>query len=217
MLKLGLHTDIQRPLQILCLGAHCDDIEIGCGGTLLHLAREYPDCEVCWVTFSSTEERALEGRRSAEQFLQCAGKQQIQIHPFRDGYFPYIGDQIKDCFEQLKSDFSPDLILSHCRHDLHQDHRVIAELTLNTFRNHLILGYEIAKYDADLGAPNVYVPLDQAICNQKVELLKGSYPSQHNRTWFDEETFRALLRLRGIECNAPSRYAEGFYGRKMML
>lgn len=217
MLKLGLNIQISQPLKILCLGAHCDDIEIGCGGTLLYLIRKHPGCEVYWLTFSSTEERAREGQRSAEQFLRGAAQHQVVIKSFKDGYFPCLGGEIKDCFEQLKGDFSPDLILSHSREDLHQDHRLVAELTWNTFRDHLILEYEIAKFDADLRNPNVYIPLDRSICRQKVELLKASYPSQQNRSWFDDETFWALLRLRGLECNAPSRYAEGFYGRKVVI
>lgn len=216
MLRLRMAKE-EGGLRILCLGAHCDDIEIGCGGTLLQLTRDNPNCEVVWVVFSSTEERAQEGRASAEKFLHRAAQRQIFIKAFRDGFFPYVGDQIKECFEQLKRDFSPDLILTHCRCDLHQDHRIIAELTWNTFRDHLVLEYEVAKYDADLGAPNVFIPLDEMICREKVDLLMASFPSQRGRTWFDEETFRALLRLRGLESNAPSRYAEGFYGRKMIL
>lgn len=217
MLKLELKPEQGSPLRILCLGSHCDDIEIGCGGALLQLTRDHSDCEVVWVTFSSTAERAREGRASAERFLHRAVRSQILIQDFRDGFFPYVGDRIKECFEQLKQEFKPDLILTHCRRDLHQDHRTVAELTWNTFRNHLILEYEICKYDADLGAPNVFVPLDEAICREKIALLMEAFPSQKGRAWFDEETFWALLRLRGLESNAPSRYAEGFYGRKMVL
>lgn len=217
MLSLGLNKSENEPLRILCLGAHCDDIEIGCGGTILRLTREHPGAEVHWVVFSGSEERAREGRSSAERFLRWAGSSQIVMKDFKDGFFPYVGDQIKECFETLKQEFKPDLILTHCRRDQHQDHRTLADLTWNTFRDHFILEYEISKYEGDLGSPDVFVPLDEATCREKLALLMESFPSQRGRSWFDEETFWALLRLRGLESNAPSRYAEGFYGRKVVL
>ena len=214
---MALKKSKEEPLRILCLGAHCDDIEIGCGGTLLRLIQEHAGCQVYWLVFSGSAERAREGRDSAQRFLGRAASSHIDIKDFRDGFFPYIGDRIKECFESLKQVFSPDLILTHSRRDLHQDHRIIAELTWNTFRNHLILEYEIPKYDADLGSPNVFVPLDEAVCRQKIEWLLESFSSQKNRSWFDEKTFWALLRLRGLESNAPSCFAEGFYSRKVVI
>ena len=217
MLTVTLNKKENESLKILCLGAHCDDIEIGCGGTLLRMLQEHSGCQVYWLVFSGSAERALEGRESARRFLRQAASSHIEIKDFRDGFFPYVGDRIKECFEHLKQEFSPDIILTHSRRDLHQDHRSIAELSWNTFRNHLILEYEIPKYDADLGTPNVFVPLDEAVCREKIELLLKSFPSQRNRSWFDEKTFWALLRLRGLESNAFSCYAEGFHGHKLVL
>lgn len=213
-LNLGLKPDTAPVL--LCLGAHSDDIEIGCGGAILKLIHTYPDITIHWIVFSATAQRANEARTSAEDFLAGVQTQQIVIKDFRDGYFPYQGAEIKDYFEQLKP-IEPDLIFTHTRHDLHQDHRLINELTWNTFRNHLILEYEIPKYDGDLGSPNLFFHLDEAICRTKLSLLMKHFATQANKHWFTEETFAALLRLRGIESKAPDQYAEGFFCRKVIL
>jgi LmbE family N-acetylglucosaminyl deacetylase len=217
MLPLTLGERAGDALDILCLGAHCDDIEIGCGGTVLRLAEQFPEARFRWVVLSSNDVRAAEAQRAAEHFLSGAGKQDIRIERFRESYFPWIGAEIKDYFEQLKDDVEPDLILTHHRHDRHQDHRLVAELTWNTWRDHLILEYEIPKYDGDLGSPNVFVALDDSTAQRKVDGIVEHFQSQHRRDWFDADTFRALLRLRGMEANAPGRFAEGFYGPKVVL
>ena len=207
----------ERPLKsVLCLGAHCDDIEIGCGGTLLRLTAEQPGLRVHWVVLSSNPVRAVEARRSAGLFLAQAGEKEIAIREFRESYFPYEGGEIKDYFETLK-DISPDLIFTHYRHDLHQDHRLVSELTWNTFRDHLILEYEVPKYDGDLGSPNVYVDIDETLCRRKVNHIMEAYASQKDKRWFTEDTFLGLMRLRCVESNAAGRYAEGFYARKIII
>jgi LmbE family N-acetylglucosaminyl deacetylase len=217
MLPLTLIEPQEEALEVLCLGAHCDDIEIGCGGTVLRLVEEFPNARFYWVVLSSNDERAGEAEAAAEHFLAAAGKQDIRIERFRESYFPWVGADIKDYFEGLKADVDPDLILTHHLHDRHQDHRLVAELTWNTWRDHLILEYEIPKYDGDLGAPNVFVTLDEATAQRKVDGILDHFPSQRRRAWFDADTFRSLLRLRGVEANARSRYAEGFYGSKVVL
>jgi len=203
--------------RILCLGAHSDDIEIGCGGTMLHLLRAHPHCEVTWIVFSAKGNRKREAVASATRFLVGARTRMIRTKSFRESFFPYRGEDIKVFFEQLKVLVSPDLIFTHYRHDLHQDHRVICELTWNTFRRHQILEYEIPKYDGDRGQPNVYVPLSQELCDAKVKYLMDGFSTQRSRQWFSEDTFYSLLRLRGVESNGSDRYAEGFYGRKVVL
>ena len=217
MLKLTLARSSDSPCKILCLGSHCDDIEIGCGGTLLKLSEELAQVEVYWAVFSSDQVRAREARESADCFLERVKAKTIVIKDFRTSFFPFIGAAIKEDFERLKQEFSPDLIFTHYRHDLHQDHQLISQLTWNTFRNHLILEYEVPKYDGDLGTPNVFTYLDESICRRKIEYLVTHFKSQLHKHWFDEGAFWALLRLRGIEANAPSKYAEGFYCRKSVL
>jgi LmbE family N-acetylglucosaminyl deacetylase len=199
------------------LGAHSDDIEIGCGGTILALLDRYPHVSIRWVVFSATEDRACEARDSAAAFLASAGEKEVVVKSYRDGFFPFLGAQIKDEFEAIKRDFVPDLILTHFRDDRHQDHRLVSDLTWNTFRNHLILEYEIPKYDGDLGQPNFFVPLEEAICSRKIRTLTDCFRSQRGKQWFDEQTFSALMRLRGMEANSPTRYAEAFYCRKAVL
>ena len=217
MLNLLFEQDRNKSFQILCLGAHSDDIEIGCGGTILKLIQTYPNLSFYWVVFGASEQRAFEAQASAELFLTHVGKKHICIKEFKDSFFPYSGAEIKLFFEELKQDFAPDLIFTHYRHDLHQDHRVISDLTWNTFRDHLILEYEIPKYDGDLGVPNVFMHLDEVACHRKVQLLLESFGTQRNKDWFSMDTFYALLRLRGMECKSPSKYAEAFYCRKMVL
>jgi len=202
-------------LKLLCLGAHSDDIEIGCGGTVLRLIEENPAAEVCWVVLGASGARTAEARRSADLFLASARRKEIVTREFRDGYFPYVGAEIKDFFEDLKRKYSPDLILTHHREDLHQDHRLVSELTWNTFRNHLILEYEIIKYDGGLGSPNLFVYLSESQAKRKIGNILECFPSQRNKSWFTEDSFFSILRLRGVESNAPEKYAEGFYCRKM--
>jgi LmbE family N-acetylglucosaminyl deacetylase len=214
MLKLNFGNSLQ---QVLCLGAHSDDIEIGCGGTLLKLIEMYPTLNVTWVVFGATGERKKEAIKSAEDFLSSVPRKNILVKGFKDGFFPYIGAEIKGYFEELKKEVNPDLILTHYRQDLHQDHRVISELTWNTFRNHLIWEYEIPKYDGDLGSPNLFVHLSRSICQQKIKHLTTYFQTQSNKQWFTEETFTAILRIRGIESNATEQYAEAFYCYKTVF
>ena len=205
------------PLRVLCLGAHSDDLEIGCGGTILKLTDGETPLDVTWIVFSANEERRREATESADVFLGRAANKEVLVKDFRDGFFPYIGGDIKEYFEALKTRVCPDLIFTHYRHDLHQDHRVISELTWNTFRNHLILEYEIPKYDGDMGSPNTFVQLDEPTSRRKIETILSTFQTQENRHWFSEDLFLSLLRVRGMECNAPSGYAEAFYCRKMVL
>ncbi len=216
MLTLNLAASLNRPLSVLCLGAHSDDIEIGCGGTLLHLRNSCPQLELHWVVFSGLGARGDEARNAARLFAaDCV--QDVQVKDFRDGFLPYSGTEIKECFEELKMKVSPDLIFTHWNGDAHQDHRLICELTWNTFRNHMILEYEIPKYDGDMGRPDVFVPLDDDTYRRKVDYLVDIFRTQHTKSWFDKETFLSLMRLRGMECAAPTRYAEAFYSRKLVL
>lgn len=217
MTPIALRGGERNPQSVLLLGAHCDDIEIGCGGTVLRMTKENPELRCHWVVFSSDRERAEEAMASARHFLRHAADKTIVIKEFKNGYFPYVGGDIKDYFEQLKKEISPDLIFTHNRHDLHQDHRVIGELTWNTFRDHTILEYEIAKYDGDLGTPNLYFHLDESTCSEKVDNILEHFGSQRSRHWFTRDTFHGLMRLRGIESNAPGGYAEGFYCRKLVI
>jgi LmbE family N-acetylglucosaminyl deacetylase len=217
MLPLGLPQDPAAPLTLLCLGAHGDDIEIGCGGTVLQLLSARPNLRVVWVVFSSGGEREQEARTGASLFLQEAKEQKIIVKKFRDGFFPYQGTDIKEFFEELKQDVDPDLIFTHYRDDRHQDHRTISDLTWNTWRRHLILEYEIPKYDGDLGTPNCFVPLGKDACARKIQYIRDVFQSQNNKTWMTEDTFQAILRLRGVECAAPDKHAEAFYCRKLIL
>ncbi len=204
-------------LKVLCLGAHSDDIEIGCGGTVLKLIEGYKRVAFDWVVLSADEKRRKEAEASAAVFLAGAGHRKVVVKKFRDGFFPYAGGEIKEYFEELKRTIDPDLIFTHCRQDLHQDHRLVSELTWNTFRDHLILEYEITKYDGDLGAPNVFAHLDEAACGTKIRYVLKHFKTQAGNSWFTEDAFRALLRLRGIESNAPAGYAEAFYNRKLIF
>jgi LmbE family N-acetylglucosaminyl deacetylase len=215
MLKLELAR--AGGLRVLVLGAHPDDIEIGCGGTILEWCASGRIAAVRWVVLSGSEPRAREARDAASAFLDGVAAPEIEVRSFRDGYFPYDGARIKDAFEDLKRDVDPDVIFAPRREDLHQDHRLVAELAWNTFRDHVILEYEIPKYDADLGAPNVFVDLPEETCLRKVDLLLRCFPSQAGRSWFTADTFRAILRLRGVESNAPGGNAEGFTARKLAV
>ena len=213
---LPLLPSPKGPLEVLCLGAHCDDIEIGCGGTLLHLQEKY-DARITWVVLSGSEKRQLEAKASATAFLAKASASTIKLADFKDSHFPYEGERLKTFVGQLKTEHSPDIVFTHYRQDRHQDHRTVSDLTWNTFRNHLVLEYEIPKYDGDLGQPNVFVPLSETLREEKLKLLMSHFESQQSKEWYDRETFSALLRLRGMECQSESRYAEAFYGRKLRL
>ncbi len=204
-------------LSVLCLGAHSDDIEIGCGGTILRLLQTYNKCSVTWVVFCADAARKREALSSSKRFLRGAKASTIITKAFKGSFFHCRIENIKAFFEQLKTRVEPQLIFSHYRDDLHQDHRVISELTWNTFRNHLILEYEIPKYDGDLGQPNVFVPLSQKVCDAKVQYLMEEFSTQRSRQWFSKDTFYSLLRLRGIEAPGTTKYAEAFYGRKIVF
>jgi LmbE family N-acetylglucosaminyl deacetylase len=201
---------------VLCLGAHSDDLEIGCGGTVLRLLQQYPGVRIRWVVLSAAGERRAEAKASAEALLAGAAAE-IEIAEFEDRCFPQQLPALKRYFDQLGRSLTPDLVLTHHRGDLHQDHRTVAELTWETFRSHLILEYEIPKYDGDLGQPNAFVELPRELCVRKIEHLLRLFPSQTSKYWFTDETFWATLRLRGVECRAASGYAEAFHARKVLL
>ena len=204
-------------LAVLCLGAHSDDIEIGAGATLLGWIAQGVRLDAHWVVLSATGAREAEARASAAAFLAGAARATIETASFKDGFFPYQGAEIKSWIEGLKGRVGPDLVLTHFREDAHQDHREVARLAANTFRDHLTLEYEIPKWDGDLGQPNVYIPASAAAMTRKIELLETHFATQRGKDWFDAETFRGLARLRGMECRAPERYAEAFHGRKLTL
>jgi LmbE family N-acetylglucosaminyl deacetylase len=206
-----------RAFQVLAVGAHADDIEIGCGGTILQLAAGGFPLHVTWVVLAAAGVREREAVSSAAAFLKDVEQTTVVLKAFRDGFFPWIGAEVKEVFEELKREVAPDLVVVPRRDDAHQDHRLVAELTWNTFRDHLVLEYEIVKYDGDLGNPNLFVPLPAAVCERKVELLLEQFPSQRDRRWFTPDTFWALLRLRGVESNAPSGYAEAFHTPKATM
>lgn len=200
---------------ILCLGAHSDDIEIGCGGTLLALLHQHPEARVVWVVFSADPPRDHEARRSALDLLGPAREHVVRIEAFRTSFFPYQGEAIKETCERLKDEFDPDLVFTHARDDRHQDHRVISDLAWNTYRHHLVLEYEIPKYDGDLGRPNFYVPLLETLVERKVDHLLRHFQTQSNKHWFTADLFRGLLRIRGMECG--THHAEAFHARKLTL
>jgi LmbE family N-acetylglucosaminyl deacetylase len=205
-------------LRLLLLGAHADDIEIGCGGAVLRLLAEHPGSEVRYVVFSASPVRGDEARAAAAELAAGASRLTVDIHDFRDSFFPW--DQpvrLKDTLAGLRKSFEPDVVFTHHRADLHQDHALIAQLTWTAFRDHLILEYEIPKYEGDLGTPNVYVPLDDDVARRKIDVILRHYASQAGKGWFRAETFEAVMRLRGIECNAKPGWAEAFHGRKILL
>jgi len=217
VIALAPHVPPRATLRVLCLGAHADDLEIGCGGTILRLLAERARVDVTWVVACGAgTDREREARRSAAQFLRGAARRTVRVEGFRDAYLPWDGAGLKDLFEDLKA-VRPHLVFTHARHDAHQDHRLMAELTWNTFRDHAILEYEVPKFDGDLGQPGVFVPLPPAVRRRKVRLLMAHFRSQRGKRWYTASTFEALMRLRGIECGAPEGYAEAFYGRKLLL
>jgi len=216
-LQFALGEKENRGLKVLCLGAHCDDIEIGCGGTILKLIQQYNIEEIHWVVFCSNELREKEARKSAGLFLKGAENKIIKVHSFRDGYMPAQWSEIKDQFEELKKQADPDVIFTHTREDRHQDHRIVHNFTWNTFRNHMILEYEIPKYDGDLGQPNLFVSLDKETVSHKIEILKNSFQSQSGKQWFDDELFKGFMRVRGVESASDSGLSEAFYARKITI
>ena len=216
MTTLQFLSRLERRPTILCLGAHCDDIEIGCGGTILRILQTRRDVAVCWVVLSSNKKRAGEATAAAELFLKRARARTVRIEAFTDGHFPYQGAEIKRYFESLRRAISPSIIFTHYRNDRHQDHRMVSDTTWQTFRDSMILEYEIPKYDGDFGVPNVFAHLDASTCERKIRYIVRSYKTQRAKPWFTDETLRAIMRLRGIESRAP-RYAEAFYGRKLTL
>ena len=216
MLRLG-PTGGEPVRRVLAIGAHSDDLEIGCGGTLLALCRAEPQVSVHWVVLAAPGERADEARASASAVLAGVEDQTVEVHSLTDGYLPHTAAEVKDVFEKLKERVEPELVLTHTRDDLHQDHRLVCELTWNTFRDHLILEYEIPKWDGDVGRPNVYVPLTEELVRDKLAILSAHFDSQSDKHWFDADLFRGLMRIRGMECRAPSGFAEAFFGRKLAL
>jgi LmbE family N-acetylglucosaminyl deacetylase len=214
---LRLIPQSRGTLRLLCIGAHSDDLEIGCGGTILELAERESPLDVTWIVLSGRGDRRDEAHASAKRFLKDVENHDIRIAEFRDGYFPTLHAEVKDYFEQLKDEVNPHLIFTHAGQDLHQDHRLVSELTWNTFRDHMILEYEIVKYDGGLGSPNAFVPISRENCRRKVEMLMTGFATQRSRSWFSEDTFMAMMRIRGIECNAPDGHAEAFYVRKLVI
>lgn len=217
MNSLGVLERLPRNPTVLCIGAHCDDIEIGCGATLLRLLRLRKDVSVRWFVLASTKKRAAEAAAAAALFLRGARSREVRIEAFTDGHFPYQGAEIKRYFEEhVKRGPVPDLVFTHYRDDRHQDHRVVSDTTWQTFRDALILEYEIPKWDGDLGVPNVFVAIDPATCERKIRYITRCYATQRTKPWFTAETLRSLMRIRAVESRAP-RYAEAFYGRKLAL
>ena len=217
MLRLAPSLRADRPLRLLCIGAHSDDLEIGCGGTVLEWLYTMPSVDVTWIVLSASDERAREARRSANALLRRAAQRRIVLGTFADGFMPANYAAVKEFFESLKRGEEPDVILTHCLHDRHQDHRLAAELTWNTWRNHLILEYEIPKYEGDLAQPNVFVPLSKRQSLRKVRHLERYFASQRSKDWFRAVNFVALMRIRAIECRAATGFAEAFHARKLVI
>jgi LmbE family N-acetylglucosaminyl deacetylase len=214
MLNMKLGDPGAEGYQLLCLGAHCDDIEIGAGGTLLKMFENYPISYVKWVVFASNEVRKQEAIASAKRYLEGVPKHDIVVLDYRDAFLSYSGHEIKEHFEAIKREFTPDLVFTHYRNDRHQDHRLLSDFAWNTFRSHCIWEYEIPKYDGDLGIPNTYVQLTEAQANKKIDIILESFASQEGKHWFDRETFQALMRIRGMESACLTKYAEAFHVRK---
>jgi LmbE family N-acetylglucosaminyl deacetylase len=211
---LHLEAPAGRPLSILAIGAHPDDIEIGAGGALLSLAAAYPGLQARYVVMTGTAERHQEAHSAASAFLPSADVR-IDLHELPEGRFPAVWAQVKDALEEVARSCSPDLVLAPTRADAHQDHRTIGEIVSTVFRDQLYLGYEIPKWDGDLGQPSMYFPLSAGVARRKVELLHKCFPSQRGRDWWDDEVFLGMARLRGMECRAP--YAEAFTCTKAVI
>ncbi|MEM7452769.1 MAG: PIG-L deacetylase family protein [Planctomycetota bacterium] len=201
---------------VLCLGAHADDIEIGCGGTILKMLLSNPEIKFHWVVFSADGHRRQEALESVRSLTE-SDRVEIETHSYTDAYFPSQWKNLKREFSRLRRRVKPDLIFTHRREDRHQDHSTISNLTWNAFRNHLIFEYEIPKYEGDLGQPNVFVPLDEELMQLKCRWVIDAFKTQADKHWFDEETMKSILRLRGIESGRNGRYAEAFYCRKLSI
>jgi LmbE family N-acetylglucosaminyl deacetylase len=214
MLSLHLSPPAEGTLSVLAVGAHPDDIEIGAGGTLLGLAESQPGLRVSYVVLTGSPERQLEAREAAEAFLPGADLS-ISLFDLPEGRLPAAWARAKDALEEVAAAAVPDLVLAPSADDAHQDHRVIGEIVPTVFRDQLYLGYEIPKWDGDMGRPSMYVPMSADAARRKVELLHKCYPSQRGRDWWDDEVFLGLARLRGMECRAP--YAEAFTCSKSVL
>lgn len=219
MLRMQPQISSGAPLRLLCIGAHSDDLEIGCGGAILTWLKSTPALEVTWVVLSACAERGTEARRSANALLRRAAKSRVILGEFRDGFMPAQYAEVKAFFEGLKldRDHEPDMVLTHWLHDRHQDHRLASELTWNTWRNHLVLEYEIPKYEGDLAHPNAYVPVSERHAKRKLAHLERYFASQRTKDWFVADTFLAFLRMRGMECRSPSGLAEAFHVRKFVI
>jgi LmbE family N-acetylglucosaminyl deacetylase len=216
MLPLQFLLPAGRAPRVMFIGAHADDIEIGCGGTVIELLRRHPDAQVHWCVLSAEGPRRAEARHAARALLRGSRGAVLDLQDFRGAHFPVEWAAIKAHFESLKA-FRPDLVFCHDREDLHQDHRIVGELAWNTFRDHVVLEYEIPKYDGGLRQPSLFVNLGARTRRRKIDLLMKAFPSQHARQWFTPSTFEGLMRLRGIECNAPDGHAEAFTARKLTL
>lgn len=206
----------RKRLRVLCIGAHCDDIEIGCAGTLLSLQQARPGSIFDWVVLSGSTARQDETQRAMNLLLKPAQRGRLSFGDFPDARLPDSYGRLKDFFAGLQKR-RPDVIFCHERTDAHQDHRIVNEMVWSTFRDQVILEYEIPKWDGGLATPNVYVPLTAGQVRRKVGVLMKAFGSQRSRAWFSPSTFEGLMRLRGIECRAHSGYAEGFFGRKLTL
>ncbi len=217
MLRLVPEVRRGQPLRLLCIGAHSDDLEIGCGGTILTWLANIPKLEVTWVVLSAEGVRASEARRSARALLARAATSKVLIADFRDCFLQSQYAEVKGYFENLRKEVDPDIVLTHWLQDRHQDHRLAAELTWNTWRNHLVLEYEIPKYEGDLVTPNVYVPISASLARRKVGHLKRCFSSQRSKDWFAADTFLGLMRLRGLESRSQSGFAEAFHARKLVF
>lgn len=216
MIGLQLPADLRDPV-VLCLGAHCDDIEIGCAGTLMTLSERHPLLKMHWVVFTAEGQREAETRAAAQLLARRPDQITVDVHALPPSWLPTRWSEAKEIMEGVRRRWQPHLVFTHRLEDRHQDHRTIAELTWNSFRDHLVLEYEISKYEGDLGQPNLYVPLSRRVAEAKVNMLMQCFPSQHGHDWFDADTFNGLMRLRGLECRAPERYAEAFHARKLIL
>jgi LmbE family N-acetylglucosaminyl deacetylase len=217
VLSVSLNLAENRPAHVLCVGAHCDDIEIGCGGTLLSLGKSHTDLKITCAIFSGNDDRQREARKSLESLFSAAADLQIVFHDFADGRLPFVGEAVKNAMEDIRGNIDPDLIFTHWEGDRHQDHRFLSEVTWNTFRDHLIMEFEIPKYDGDFGSPGVFCPLDKDTAERKVDHLMRAYRSQASKDWFTPDLFMSVLRIRGMEARADSGFAEGFYCRKLPL
>ena len=216
MIGLQLPAGVRDPV-VLCLGAHCDDIEIGCSGALMTLTERHPTLEMHWVVFTTEGQREAETRAAAARVAQASGRVAVEVHGLRPSWLPSRWDEAKEIMEGVRRRCQPHLVFTHRLEDRHQDHRTVAELTWNSFRDHLVLEYEIPKYEGDLGQPNLYVPLLRRVAEAKIGMLMECFPSQRPHDWFDADTFRGLMRLRGLECRAPEGFAEAFHARKVIL